>query len=78
MSEQELKTTIENGRRQITKIRADIERQRTLAQCLLLTGRNEKEIRVQQEILLRLSEGEAKLNEVEQTYNRIESTLSFS
>jgi hypothetical protein len=77
MNEQELRKMIEDGRRQIAKIRADIERQKNLALRLLLTARNEKEIRVQQEILLRLSENEAELGTVEQQWNRVERMLSI-
>lgn len=77
MNEQELRKMIEDGRRQIAKIRADIERQKNLALRLLLTARNEKEIRVQQEILLRLSENEAELGTVEQQLNHVERMLSI-
>lgn len=77
MNEQELRKMIEDGGRQIAKIRADIERQKNLALRLLLTARNEKEIRVQQEILLRLSENEAELGTVEQQWNRVERMLSI-
>lgn len=77
MNEQELRKMIEDGRRQIAKIRADIERQKNFALRLLLTARNEKEIRVQQEILLRLSENEAEVGTVEQQLNRVERMLSI-
>lgn len=76
MDKQEMERMIENNRQQIVKTRADIEVQKSIALCLLRIARNEEEIRVQQEILLRLCESETKLNEVKEKLNRAEKWLS--
>lgn len=69
---------IERQRNEIAKTRREIEIQRSIALCLLRIARNEDEIRVQQKILLRLCEAEAKLNECEAKLNYVESVLSVS
>ena len=78
MDNQMIKETIERQRNEVAKTRREIEIQRSIALCLLRIARNEEEIRVQKEILLRLCEAEAKRNECEEKINYVEIMLSVS